>query len=119
MITLKGPVSFPEQGSKRTRFQSPAFRAQIFKHTPKSSFYIESEPGKSYSTKSSSDIVQCRTAKHIGQPMGMWSLTVLPRQDYLLGSKQILPGDWCRIESDINDGKGWRKILYGPVTEIR
>ena len=55
-----------------------------------------------------SDVLHWDTAKEINQPAGAWNLTLVPGlNDYI---NILLPGDWCRITADINDGQGERIV---------
>ena len=63
-----------------------------------------------------SDVLHWDTAKEINQPAGAWNLTLVPGlNDYI---NILLPGDWCRITADINDGQGERIVMYGPISHI-
>jgi hypothetical protein len=129
MVTLAGLRSIT-QGSKPTRLPDVRWRADFYRHdgsvitTGISTF--ESNTGRT-----SNDIIAGTVQKHIGNPIGVWSLQLVPRQEYFSlvpvldtnfsssTSQSILPGDWCEIESDNGDGRGWRKLMYGPITDIR
>lgn len=67
--------------------------------------------------RQTSDVIRLDTHKSIHQPMGTWSMTLVPRlTDWF---KMIQPGDWCQIKVDVKDKQGPRMLMYGPVTSIR
>lgn len=107
--------SLPSTGSKRTRYPDTRWKATFFSSTGQV-VEAEAEAAHSRTARQSSDIIQGRVFKHIGNPVGTWNLSLVPRQDYLT---MISPGDWCRIEGDNGDGNGFRLMMYGPVKAVR
>jgi hypothetical protein len=129
-IVLKGVSPYPEKGSKRTRYQSSQFRVTAFTHQSGKTFELATTKERSRSGRQSSDVVSMHTFKSLGTAVGTYDLHVVPREGYWFGAGQnvrstdpmhpsLYPGDWCLLETDNNDGQGWRKLLYGPISTIR
>ena len=107
-------VGLPTQGrtSLRTRYPDIRFRA-VFLRQGGSTIVAEATS----SGNKHNDVIQASTTKQIGNPMGVYSLTLVPRgHDY---QNVITPGDWCVIEADNGAGLGWQTVMYGPVSAIR
>jgi hypothetical protein len=125
--TIQGLPSF---GSKPVRFPDPRVRATFYRHDG-SVVFTDTAVSDSNTGRTSNDIISVTTNKHIGNPVGVWSIQLVPRKQYFtlqpmyrtssgieMGAS-IRPGDWCFIESDNGDGLGYRPLMYGPITDLR
>jgi hypothetical protein len=117
MSTFSGIPIQPSDGSKRTRYPDVRFQADFYTQPPiRRVISAVATADSSGVGRSTSDIIGASVFKSIANPAGTWSVTLVPRQDYLT---QISPGDWCLISGDNGDGLGMRRICYGPVKQLR
>lgn len=126
MPTLKG---LPE-ALRGVRYPDVRFNATIYRHD---GTQVRTDAGGKEADntgRATNDIVAATVQKFIGNPIGTWSLQLVPRAEYfnltpamkksLSGQSSILlPGDWCFIESTNGSPDGMLPLMYGPITDIR
>lgn len=106
MIEPRGPIN------KRTRYLRVRFTARFHRQEGGT---IETVSVGSVNSRPTDDLIQLQTAKHISTAAGTYSMTLVPRKDYL---NELNPGDWCEIFGDNGDGVGLRPLLYGPISRV-
>lgn len=115
-VNYLGVPSRPPRGPKSFRYVDTSFEATFFLHNG-NQLDVLATAEHTRTGKPSSDIVAASTTKHLAQPVGEWSLTLVPRElDYF---KELSPGEWCEIRGDNGDGNGMRTLMYGPIRDIQ
>lgn len=113
MPTIEGVKPFGAKRGKQVRYIYSRVTAEVFDEKGR---ITTLDTKGSPLTRDGSDIVSMDTWKTIDQPMGTYSLTLVPRQmNYF---REISVGNWCEIMGDNGDGLGLRPIVYGPIITI-